>query len=155
MDINITLGFIIPWLFGIYLLKNDMETILSISPFASLAAFAFNEIGLHIQWWEHVPTHWGPLSTFPSNVGIFPVTACFMIHFIKRNRKKHFVIIALFTIFLTALEGLLLVFDRVTYYNGWNIGWTFSSYLITNYLVYIYFKQLYAAISNRGDIAGL
>lgn len=135
---NLSLGFIIPWLFGCYLLKNDMKTIITIGPIASLIAFAVNDLGVHIQWWSHEPSHLGSVSLFTSNVGLFPIVACFMIHFIKLHQGKYKVVIFISTVLLSALEGVSLVLNKVNYTNGWNFGWTFISYIVSLSIVYRY-----------------
>lgn len=63
-------------------------------------------------------------------------------HVLKINA---FIIIFLFTLLTTCIEGLGVIFGRVVYHNGWNIGWTFISYLIPavlNYIYYLYMKKI-------------
>jgi hypothetical protein len=119
-------------------LKNDIKTVITIGPIASLIAFAINDIGVHIHWWSHEPYHLGSLSLFPSNVGVFPIVACFMIHFINLRQGKYRVVIFISTVLLSALEGVSLVFNKVNYNNGWSIGWTIISYILSLAIVYRY-----------------
>jgi hypothetical protein len=41
--VNVILGFIIPWIFGIILYKKDKKTLLVIAPFMSVWAYIVNE----------------------------------------------------------------------------------------------------------------
>ncbi|TMV51980.1 hypothetical protein FE783_03270 [Paenibacillus mesophilus] len=135
---GLTFGFIIPWLFGCYLLKNDLKTLITIGPVASLISFAVNDFGVHIQWWSHEPAHLGSLSLFTSNVGLFPIVACFMIHFVNLHQEKYKVAIFISAVLLSALEGVSLVLNKVNYTNGWNFGWTFISYILSLAIIYRY-----------------
>jgi len=50
--------------------------------------------------------------------------------------------ILIFSILTTATEGAALILDKVHYENGWNILWTFLSYLTPYSICYCYYLKL-------------
>ncbi|WP_425432197.1 CBO0543 family protein [Halobacillus massiliensis] len=79
------------------------------------------------------------LSTLPFILGLYPVFSSYMIFFIKEYKKTWYWIL-LFSFGTTFLELLLLLYGRVIYGNGWNIFFTFISYLIPYYVTYLFYK---------------
>lgn len=142
MAVNVLLGFILPWLFCIYLIKKDMKTLLTIAPFTALVSSIINDIGVYVQWWLLVPVHLESVSTFPFNIGLYPVWGSYMIHYIKHYRMNPFFMVIAVAFLLTLIESSLMLFDRLFYGNGWNLLWTLVSYLVTYALVYGYFHVL-------------
>lgn len=142
MVINTFLGFILPWLFAIYLIKYDKHTLLTIAPAMSLIAFVFNNIGVYMHWWNVKPYSVETITFILFNLGLYPIWGSYMIHFIKRYRVNGFFLITLVSLLLTGLEFFFVFIDRVTYSNGWNLGYTFLSYESAYSLVYAYFRAL-------------
>ncbi|WP_375541041.1 CBO0543 family protein [Paenibacillus tyrfis] len=125
-----------------YLIKKDIGTLLTIAPISALIALIINEIGMYRNWWYFAPIHMLSISTIPFDVGLYPISGSYMIHCIKHYRKNAFRMITIFALLLTCLECIFIFFNRVTYGNGWNIGWTFVSYEVSFALVYGYFRIL-------------
>ncbi|MGP0585207.1 CBO0543 family protein [Paenibacillus timonensis] len=139
MFVNSLLLFFIPWIFGAYLLKSHKELLISFGPISSLIAFIFNELGTHFGWWSFRPEGFEFISIFISNIGIYLVVPCLMIHFIRKNKLSHSRAVILFSLFLTLLEFIMLKMERIHYDQGWNIGWTLVSYLLSNTFIAVYF----------------
>lgn len=48
--VNIIIGFIIPWIFGIWLYKRNPKVVLLIAPIGIAIAFLINEWGIDYFW---------------------------------------------------------------------------------------------------------
>lgn len=127
---NVILGWIIPWCIGSYFLRKDSAVFLHIAPIAIVIAFVFNEVGYQMQWWRVTPTGWGVLSILPYNLGVFPVIPCLLIYTVRRSSLNPLLLLLISTICKTLMELCLMLAGKVIYDHGWNLGWTFVSYLL-------------------------
>lgn len=143
MLINILLGFVFPWIFGIWLYLRSPKIVLTIGPFASVLSYIVNVWGIYNHYWILTPVlEVKTASVLPMNLGIFPVIACFTYFLIFRTRTQPVLWILFFSVAQTLLESIAYSFGKVQYFNGWNIGGTFLSYLIPAIITYIYFVLL-------------
>lgn len=143
MILNIILGFVIPWIFGVRLYFKDRKTVLIIAPFSSIIAYIINEFGFHLNFWRVVPVNInGDHTSISVNLGLYCVLGCYLIHYISKEHMNSYSIILIFAIASTMLEYLGVLFNLVIYGNGWNIGWTFLSYIIPYSLLYFYYLKL-------------
>jgi hypothetical protein len=143
MVINIVIGFIIPWIVGIYLYKKNRRMVLIIFPFASVLAFLANLFGFYFEFWKMTPVlKEATLTVLPLCVGIYPVLGGYLIHMIQQKKASPIFLILIFSLFTTFLELLFVIQGRVIYDNGWNIYWTFISYLIPYGIGYGYYIAL-------------
>jgi hypothetical protein len=144
MLVNIIFGFIIPWLVGIYLVRKSPKILLLIFPVGALISMIINSLGFQMKFWDFTPLipDDQSVSAMPLDLGLYPLIACFMIRTIFLHRKKTALIMFLFVLFTTLLEYMGLLIGKVTYGNGWNIGYTFLSYLLALGIVYLYFRLL-------------
>ncbi|SET60393.1 hypothetical protein [Paenibacillus sp. NFR01] len=133
---NLLIGFILPWIAGYWYLREDLTVIVRIGPVAGLIAFAFNEIGYQSGWWSVTPSGAGILGILPYNFGIFPVLACALLFTLQKIAVRPVALIPLFSVLKTLLESILVVTGKVVYDNGWNLLWTYVSYLIACSLTY-------------------
>jgi hypothetical protein len=138
--VNIVLGFVIPWCFAIYLINKDKKVFLITFPFASMLAFIVNQIGFQFGYFLLIPVM--NVKTFSSifaNVGFYPILASFMVYFIECCRFNRTLAIFAFTLITTFFEAIGIRIGYVHYGHGWNLIWTFFSYLIPYWLVVKYF----------------
>lgn len=144
MLFNTVAGFIIPWLFGLYLFKKSPIIILITMPIASLVALIINELGFYFKFWSFSPVHPTDesVSALPLDLGIYPVLACFMVFWFRKTRISHMISVLVTTIVTTLLEYIGFISGKVHYGNGWNIFYTFLSYLIAYVIVYIYYRMI-------------
>lgn len=142
MILNIVLGFIIPWIFGGILYFKDKKIILIIAPFSSILAYTVNEICFHLNFWRLIPLNIDDCSSISVNLGLYPILGCYLIYYISTKHINSYLIILIFTVTTTIFEYLAFLFKLVTYGNGWNVGWTFVSYLIPYLLIYWYYLKL-------------
>ncbi|WP_279626114.1 CBO0543 family protein [Halobacillus dabanensis] len=133
------LAFVLPWTFGIlHLYRKDKKVIPLIGSIFSIMAFIINEMGLYFGFWEVAPfPKQKTLSVIPFNMGVYPILASYLIFFIK-CKGNPYIIILLMTLFTTALECIYVLLGRVVYGNGWNLLYTFISYLIPYIIIYQY-----------------
>ncbi|WP_070121397.1 CBO0543 family protein [Bacillus marinisedimentorum] len=145
MLVNITLGFALPWITAIYLIKKDLPVFLAVFPFVSMCAFVFDFLFFHAGWYivePYMPPH-EMLPAFPFKIGIYPITGVLLIHTITSSKKKgHWYWLFLFAIVITALEGIAVHFERIHYGNNWNLFWTFAAYLFFMWLTFFYYEKL-------------
>lgn len=140
MFINIIMGWLFPWMIAWFFLRKDVSVIYRIGPISSMIAFAFNEIGYHMKWWSVTPTGAGIISFIPYNLGIFPVISCLLIYVRKKASLNSMFLIFIFSIIKTLMESWLVLVDKVNYGNGWNLIWTFVSYILACSLSYVWYQ---------------
>lgn len=142
MLFNWLIGFVIPWIFGIYLLRKDFIHIVRIGPAAGLIAFLFSDIGYYMEWFQISPFRSGSLSFVPYNLGIYIILPSYMVYLINRAKKlPAFLAICAFSIVKTILEAVLVYTGKVIYLHGWNLIWTFVSYVLAcsaTYMIYLF-----------------
>lgn len=143
MWFNILIAFMLPWTVGIlHLYKRDKTIIPLIGSFFCIVAFTVNEFGLYFGFWRIAPfLDQKTLSGLPFNVGLYPILASYLIFFIKKT-KRPYLMIFFVSLFTTFLETTLVLSGKVVYGNGWNMIWTFLSYIIPYIWVYWYYLYL-------------
>lgn len=145
MLLNIIVGFITPILFGIILFKKDKKIVLFIAPVNSVLAFIIINLETCLNFWNLYPFSKGDAFTaIPYCIGLFPFNACLLIYVIDKKiiKLRDNILVFLCAVFTTFEEALGILAGRVIYSNGWNIGFTFISYLIPMYLSFLYYKYL-------------
>jgi len=146
---NIVIGFVVPWLLAIYLMRKSSIIILITLPITSLVAILSNTFGFQLKFWTFTPLIQGEesISALPLDLGLYPVIACYMVYWIRNSQTNHLVILFVTILFTTLLEYIALLIGKTSYSNGWNIYWTFVSYLVAYVIVYVYYRIL--AIKHR------
>lgn len=142
MLLNTIVGFFIPWVFGIILYLKEKHIVLLITPFSSAVSCSINCLGFNLGLWHFSPTKYFSLSALPLNLGLFAILGVFLVYLIKNIKLNPLLIISAAALITTLLEYIGVVFNRVFYANGWNIIWTFFSYLIAYILVFLYYHLL-------------
>jgi hypothetical protein len=142
MLLNIIIGFIIPWLFASFIYFRDRKILFIIAPFASVLSYAINSTAMFLGLWKLYPFEFGKDSTIPFDLGLYPVLASYLIYLANKSRINNWAVITIITTFTTLLEWLGLLLGRVVYGNGWNLAFTFFSYLIPYLLIYWFYLGL-------------
>lgn len=144
MLLNIAVGFLIPWIFGAYLYRKDKRFLLLIGPLASVFTFILIDLGELFRVWNLYPFEMdNSIAAIPFCLGIYPINASYMIYLIHAKKIPQYGAILIFSIVTTIEEGLGLIVGRVIYDKGWNISWTFISYLIPYLICYYYYFVLF------------
>ncbi|WP_028608656.1 hypothetical protein [Paenibacillus harenae] len=145
MLFNTVWGFIVPWIFGIYLVRKIPKILLLICPVGVVVSHTINDWGFHEQYWFFAPVKSNneSVAALPLDLGLYAILAACLIWAITAYQRKTMIIILIFSLFTVLLEGFGLLIGRVWYSNGWNIGYTFLSYVVAYYLVYFYYKMLH------------
>lgn len=151
MSINIIFGFIIPWIFGYILYIKDRRMLLYITPFASAVSHTVNFWGFKSNFWRLVPLNLEDLASLPFNIGLFAVFPSYLIYYISKKKTNPYLLIVTFSILMTILEQIAVLFGWVMYFNGWNISWTFISYFIPYLIVYAFYSVSSMDISKWFD----
>jgi uncharacterized membrane protein len=145
MIFNIIVGFIVPWISGVVFYFTDRKVLFVIAPFQSALAFIVNSIGGFYGFWSIYPHEYGKFSTIPYDLGAYPILSVYLIHYINKTKINPYLLIIIATIFTTLLEWFGILTGRIIYSNGWNMTFTFISYLIPyllNYWFYIQLKEI-------------
>ena len=145
--INIIAGFLVPWIAGAFLIYRDKKAMLLAFPSGGFMSLLFNDFGIYKKWWELHPDHMESVTTIPFNLGIYPIVAGWILYsiFHTRFRFNAALMIAAFAALLTGAEFVYVCLDKIQYGNGWNIGWTYLSYLLALGAVYGY-SRLHARL---------
>jgi hypothetical protein len=127
---------------GLFLYARNKRTLLVISPIAATLAFVFDILGTHFNFWRIKP-FWKRdiFHSIPIHLGIYPLLSGYMIHFIELY-KTPLLFISVFGLITTTLEWFYLRIKKLKYSRGWNIFWTFISYLTAYSLVFTYYRLL-------------
>ncbi|WP_405115501.1 CBO0543 family protein [Paenibacillus sp. FSL K6-1217] len=151
MVVNVIIGWVLPWLVGSFFIRKDKFVFLHIGPFASVIAFIFDEIGHHMRWWSITPAGAGILAFIPYNLGVFPVISCLLLYTVRRSSVNPWLLIPLFSTGKTMFELSLVLAGKVTYDRGWNIGWTYVSYVLACSLCYGWYRCFWSRGINQGN----
>lgn len=74
MVLNIILGFIIPWIIALIIVR-ERKIIYYLAPFASVISFIVNDFGFYY-FWNLYPFRLVNLSVIPFNIGLFCIYPC-------------------------------------------------------------------------------
>lgn len=133
--------FLFPWsIFIILVKKSKFRTLFLTGIFASMLALLVNVLRHNFNWWSFNDVL---ISTIDvqifADLGLYPVEAMLLINFLPKKLYKWPIFIILFSIFNTFSEAILINKNYLYYHNGWNIYYTFISYVIPFTLVIIHF----------------
>ena len=143
MLINFLIGFVIAWIYGVYLYLTNPRVVLLIVPFSSVVACAINDWGFNYNFWDFTPIlNEQSYSAISFNLGAFAIMPTGFIHIIQKRKDHHFKYFLGLVLLMTAIELGFVISGKVIYNNGWNIFWTFVSYLFSNSLIYGYYRLL-------------
>ncbi len=142
MFLNWFLFFILFWIFGLFLFRQEKKIVLIISPFGAMLAHIVNEFGIFFDLWKVTPVKEGSMSRLPADIGVYAVLSSFMVYLMHYKKFNHYLLIIGFTLITTFLELILVLSGKVLYYKGWNIFFTFFSYLGPYFLIYFFYSYL-------------
>lgn len=141
--IVILLGFIVPWIIGIYLYTKDKKTVAVIAPFSSMLAFVLNEFGIQFGLFQPLPVY--ELKSFSAlfvNAGMFAIEPCIYIYFLRQTKFRPVILNIIISIFATFIEYLLVSAGYIMYSEYWNIIYTYLSFFAAFMIVYLYYLLL-------------
>lgn len=142
MWINVLLGLLIPWVILIYFYKKSPLLVILMYPLGVTISFVANDWGF-LLFWEVEPVYNNPsLSAIPISVGYFPLITALFAYIREKKAIDTWKLILLFSILTTFIELLVLWSGKIHYYNGWNILWTYFTYLAGFVVVNVYIKVL-------------
>lgn len=142
MLLNFTIGFIIPWIFGVWMFYKDKKIILIILPFSSMISNTVNSFGFTFGFWMFKPFNLEDFSALPFDLGLFALLGCALIFTLKYMKVNPFLLVFIFALITTGLETIGQLLDYLKYGNNWNVFYTYFSYLISYVLVYWYYLGL-------------
>lgn len=138
MLLNWLIGFFLPLMLGFKLILQERKLFFAFYPMVAAIACASDDLGFEYFWHFYPNFDESSYSSLPFNLGIFPIVTCAMLHFIYNKNIKTWLAILASTVLLTSSEWILKMLGMVTYFNGWNIGYTFLSYLLPSLAAYFY-----------------
>lgn len=149
MLLNVILGFVIPIVVGCWILRKSLNLLLIFFPFGVATSTVFNNIGFNYFW--HLAPEFTNRSfaALPFDVGLFPMAGCLMIYFINRHRAHPWIAVFVSALLLTIVEWIAKEYGKVWYFNGWNIFWSYVSYLIPMVMAYLYSSIFFKVFKTR------
>jgi len=142
MIFYIIVGFIVPWIVGIYLYFKNPKFMLIFVPIGMATAFLINDWGFNYFWKLKHSFKDLSLSALPFNLGLFPILCCLFIGTIHYKKFSVFWAFIVFTFGTTLMEFCVLLSRELTYRNGWNISLTAVSYFSAYIITFIYYKLI-------------
>ncbi|MGE6575130.1 hypothetical protein [Paenibacillus xylanexedens] len=139
---NILLGMVVPILLAVWILRRNLKILVIYYPLGVAIASCINNVGFNYFWNILPNTRNQSFAALPMDLGIYPIAGCLMMYAIIVKDAKPWVAILVSALSLTLLEWLAKMMGHVIYFNGWNIIWTFLSYLLPFVLAYGYSKIL-------------
>jgi hypothetical protein len=129
MTFNIVTGFFIPWILGIYIYIKEKRLFLTIYPFGCTVSYTINMIGFYFRFWDIEPYGYGVFTSLPLNLGLYPIVRTYFVYLLYRRANKPVYLLFIFSLLTTGYEYLMLILKKGIYGHGWNLFWTFVSYL--------------------------
>ncbi|MBB6635835.1 CBO0543 family protein [Cohnella thailandensis] len=144
MTFHVLVGFVLPWLVGVFFIKKASKTMLLVFAVTAFLALLFNDIGAYAKWWEMTPHEMESITTIPYSLGVYPIILTLMYRYVlPRIHPVWFVLLT--ALVLTLFESALVLSRRIEYHDGWNVGWTYVSYVLSVSIVFIYARLLLKA----------
>ncbi|AKN31305.1 hypothetical protein Ccar_10740 [Clostridium carboxidivorans P7] len=140
MILNIILGFIIPWVI-VLIIVRERKIIYYLAPFASVLSFIVNDLGFYY-FWNLYPFRLVNLSGVPFNIGLFCIYPCISIELMRKYDVSAYIVLPITSLIIALFEGCGVLIGRVVYYNHWNIVATYISYFISLLISYTFYKVL-------------
>ncbi|MCA0970667.1 hypothetical protein LCM20_08715 [Halobacillus litoralis] len=147
MFFNFIIGFIIPWSIAILLCRRVPMLFLTVAPVMSFISITCNQIGMAAGFWTLNPqTDLLIFNSINIDMGFNPATGLIFTYMIYFLKWKRWIVYLGFIIFLNGAEMTALFFEKVEYSQGWNISYTFLTYVVGLLFVDLYFTLLKKAI---------
>ena len=140
MFFHTIVGFIFPWILGVYLIRNQTRIFVIIYPVGAAIAFLINKIGFNYFWKMNEDFVELSFPSLPYDIGLFPILSCFFICIIHYKKVPFLITFLVFILGESFFELLLVMLGKLDYLNGWNIYWTAASYGISLLMTYVYYK---------------
>lgn len=140
MFFHIIIGFILPWILGAYLFKNQTKLFIIFYPVGVATSILINEIGFNYFWKMDIVFQESSLTSIPYDVGLYPILGCLFICVIHYKKMPILITFLVFTLVTIFGEYILVFLEKLVYRNGWNIIWTGVSYLLAYSIFYVYYK---------------
>mgnify|MGYP005853844677 CR=1 FL=1 len=130
MTFIIIVGFVLPWITGIFLYKKSPKIFYTTAPITALIAVVLNQAGIHVGLWKVNPM---PsvmlLDSLFLDLGIFTLSGAWFTYMLVYKTIKPIWVYSLFIGGMTILEGMALLKGTLTYDDEWSFFYTFFMYV--------------------------
>lgn len=116
MFFHIIIGFILPWILGIYLFNKHRRLFIIFYPIGTATSFLINKIGFSYFWKMD-----NDLYSISYDLGLYPIACCLFIYSIHLKKMSTLNTFLIFTLGTNFLELLIVLLSKLEYRNGWNI----------------------------------
>src|SRR5476649_1604095 len=123
MTFNIVIGFLIPWILGIYIYMKEKRIFLTIYPFGCAISYTINMIGFYFKFWGIAPYRYGMFASLPLNLGLYPIVGTYFVFLLYKRVSKSCYLLFMFSLLTTGFEYLMLILKKGIYGHGWNLFW--------------------------------
>lgn len=142
MLFNIVFGFVIPWIFGVWLFNKDKKLVVTIAPFSVVVSHITNTFGFSLNFWKVTPINSDDFLPLLLDLGYFSLLGCILIYKVIHSKGNPYIYAFSLALISSICEYIGVIFGKVIYGNGWNVFYTYFSYLIPYVLVYWYYLGL-------------
>jgi hypothetical protein len=97
---------------------------------------------MKIGFWDMKPFNNPLISRLPFELGLLPLLSILMSKVLQIQKYKPLLVIIMFSILTTILEYCGVFIGWIYYDKGWNIRWTFISYLLPYSLLSVIYKWM-------------
>lgn len=139
MAFNIIVGFLIPWILGAYICIKEKRLFLTVYPFGCTVSYTINVLGFYFKFWDISPYGHGVFVSLPMNLGLYPIVGTYFAFLLYKGVGKTYYLLFMFTLITTLFEYLMVFLGKGVYGHGWNLFWTFVSYLVAYVLAYWFY----------------
>ncbi len=137
---NFIVGFIIPWSIAILMCRRVPILFFTVVPFISFISITCNQIGMALGFWTLYPqTDLLIFNSINIDLGFNPASALIFTYMIYFRKWKRWIVYLVFILLLNGAEMTALFFDKVAYGHGWNMAFTFITYVIGLIFLDFYF----------------
>ncbi|TGB03616.1 hypothetical protein [Halobacillus salinus] len=130
MAFIIIVGFVIPWITGIYLYKQAPKIFYTTAPITALIAVVLNQAGIHMGLWEVNPM---PriilLDSLFLDLGVFTLAGAWFTYMLVYKSVNTLLVYILFIGGMSSLEGLAVLVGTVDYDDTWSFFYTILMYV--------------------------
>ncbi|PRS26210.1 hypothetical protein C6W19_25695 [Bacillus sp. RJGP41] len=140
MLFHIIIGFIFPWIVGVYLFRKQKRLFIIFYPIATATSFFINEIGFNYFWEMDINYKQESLTALPYDLGLYPILGILFICAIHFKKISILITFIVFTLGTTFGELIAVLLGKLVYRHEWNVIWSGVSYIMSYSIVYLYYK---------------
>jgi hypothetical protein len=142
MLFNLIIYLVVPLIFAFILYNENSRLFLIVFPLCCVIAFIINNIGITMGFWSIYPYTNSYSSNILLNIGLYPTVGTYLIYFAHKRKINALMLIGIFAIVSTIFKWIMIIMGRTVYGNGWNLYFTFITFMLSYYFGYLFYLLL-------------